>query len=139
MQELSVECPVANSDHNVIMFMVPASAQLETRENIVYNYHKADYEAINSKLKLDRINEKARSTNEQWNIFKKRLLDCRAEYVPIRKPRKGKYSPWMKNGIRKGIKKTRKILEAIYAKPNIRSENSIYQKEKRGLCSHEEG
>ena len=50
------------------------------QEKTVYNYHEADYGAINSKLKLDRAKGKALS-NEQWNIFKKQLVDCRAEYV----------------------------------------------------------
>jgi hypothetical protein len=134
VQELRVECPVANSDHNVIMFMVPAGAKIETRENTVYNYHKADYETINNKLKLDRVNENALSTNEQWNIFKKQLLDCRTEFVPIRKPRKGKYAPWMKNGIRKGIKKREKLWKHYMQNPTY-DRKIAYTKKRNEVCA----
>ena len=74
------------------------------------------------------------STNEQWNIFKKQLLDCRAEYVPIRKPRKGKYAPWMKNGIRKGIKKREKLWKQYMQNPTY-DRKIAYTKKRNEVCA----
>ena len=54
MEEVQIQCPVANSDHSVITFAVPIGEYEQKRKQKVYNYHRADYGGICSRLmKID--------------------------------------------------------------------------------------
>jgi hypothetical protein len=133
VQEVVIESPVANSDHNVITFVVPLKIKMESRTGKIYNYHKADFLKICSKLELVTWNQNIDS-NRQWNFLKGQLLNVREEYVPIRKPRRGKSAPWMTISIRKGIRKREKIWKKFVQSPTYRN-RTAYTKKRNELCT----
>ena len=90
--------PIANSDHNVIMFTILAGEERKSRKQEGYNFLKADYgriceelASIDWKSYLDREN-----IENSWKKIKDKLSDCVEKYVPKKGCKRRKHARWMK-------------------------------------------
>jgi hypothetical protein len=52
VEDVTIGCPVANSDHNVIYFKIPRRVDQKVSKQEVFNYHKAEYDKICDTLDL---------------------------------------------------------------------------------------
>ena len=133
VEEVTIGCPVANSDHNVIYFRIPRRVDQKVSKQEVYNYHKADYVKICEKLdSIDWDKQLQGSDVEQlWQIVKEELIKCRCAYVPKRKLKKRKFPLWMRRHIVKMIKTKDKLWKRFKERPsyeNQRKYNEIRNK-----------
>ena len=91
VQDVKVECPVANSYHNITRFTVSLVAEWGKKDKrVIYNYHNANYSVICTSLQTGVWNNSG-ETNDRWDFLKNKLLDCRTEHVPVKQPKRGKY------------------------------------------------
>ena len=108
VEGLTVECPIATSDHNVILWRVGCDVVQESGGQRVRSYHKGNYKEINRELEeMDWIGLLSNlQVNEMWKVFLERVLGIRDKYVPEReeKLRGTKNAIWMGRGILRSIK-----------------------------------
>jgi len=81
--------PLGKSDHSLINFNFNCYIQQENTERVKYYYDKADFSGMKTEIfTVDWANElEDKDINEQWTIFKERLLSIQDKYVPKRKSR----------------------------------------------------
>jgi hypothetical protein len=107
--DLEVECPIANSDHNVIIWRVSGVWDSVVVEKRFYKYHKGKYEKINEellKIDWDKVWEGA-TVKRMWSSFLTRVLEIRDKFVPTGncKGKEGKRPGWLNKRIINDIKK----------------------------------
>ena len=107
IEDLEVRGPVANSDHNLITFRLMYKTEEEDKRKINYKYDKADYVAIQEKIRLIKWRERfeGKTVEDMWKIFKREITEIRDSQVPIAKVYKRVYPKWMTGKIKKLIKK----------------------------------
>lgn len=114
VEEIKIECPVSNSDHNVVTFRIAQGIDIKKKNKgvPVYSYHKASYDKINERLNLvewERELEDSSDIEERWEIFLNEVIQCRNDFVPKRVSRKKNYPVWMNREILRGIKKEQRM------------------------------
>ena len=107
VDEIAIDSPLANSDHNILVWSFKCSSAIGEKNVKDYSYSRGNYKKIGEYLnKIDWEGEfSGKNVGEKWVIFRDKILECRDIYVPERKMHKRKYPAWMSNKIRKGIKK----------------------------------
>ena len=109
VEDLEVREPIANSDHNLIVFRLIHKTEEEEEKKIKYNYDKANYEIIKEKLDSMEwgVRFEGKSVQDMWEIFRKEVIELRDTLVPIVKVGRYKrvYPKWMTRKIKKLIKK----------------------------------
>lgn len=113
VEELEISSPIANSDHNVIMFKMVCKTIMDRNDTIVFNYHHGDYTKICGELlEVNWVSNFDNSRVEvMWGEFVEKLLECRRKYVPEREIKEKGYPRWMKPSIINKIKKRNKALK----------------------------
>jgi len=124
VDEVEICSPISNSDHNSLLFKICVEVGEENINRVIYNYHKADFVKINSDL--NEINWDDRFSNKNvesmWNVLITELIQVRDKYVPIKKMMKGKCPKWMKNKIKRDIRKRNKIWNMFNKYPTLLNE-----------------
>lgn len=93
VSNLSYLAPLGKSDHSVLTFTFECYLEPES-EDVNYNYHKVDFEAMKGHLeKSDWITEflsqaENANVNDCWKMFRDKLLELRHQYVPLEKRKK---------------------------------------------------
>ena len=133
VDEVTIGCPVANSDHNVIYFKIPRRVDRKASKQEVFNYHKAEYDKICEKLELVDWEKQLQGSDveEMWQNVKEELIKCRREYVPKRKLKRRKFPFWMKGHIIRMIKTKNKLWKRFKERPsyeNQRNYNEVRNK-----------
>ena len=120
IEDVIVCCPIANSDHNVLIWEVNYKMQMPKKYCVKYNYHKGNYKQINEQLTKVNWSElfSCKSVNEKWDSMRDILIKYRDEFVPVCKESAKKYPPWMKMTIRKEIKCRNRAWQKLRCTPN---------------------
>jgi ribonucleases P/MRP protein subunit RPP40 len=148
VEEVLVRNPIANCDHNVLVWNFKCSTVVEQKELKEYSYVNGNYVKIGECLdKVDWEKEfKERSVNDMWNFFLKILVNLRDTYVPERKFGKRIFPMWMNNGIKKKIKKRNKAWDEFKTSPDYRKQdkykdlrNKVTNMIKKAKINFEEG
>lgn len=108
VDDVCIISPVANSDHNVLLFNIVWETGKITREQKLFNYHKGNYIEIDRVLKRIDWNESCKNTGvtEKWEYLLETALKCRDVYIPIKVPYNKSTDPiWLKPKIIKAIRK----------------------------------
>jgi len=90
--------PLGTSDHHAMLWKLPVSHILIESKRSVYDYSKADIEAIRQYLRMVNWEDilVQPSIEENWIPFSRVLLDVESKYVPLKKMHSGKPKPmWM--------------------------------------------
>ena len=113
VSDVKVVDRLEKSDHNMIHWSYHLEADREDGDESKYfDYKRANYEAM--KAKLGETNWEVvlqGDANQDWILFKERVLELEKQYVPIRLHRVKKKNIWM----------TRKAVEAVNKKRQIYS------------------
>jgi len=107
VEDLEIHCPIANSDHNIIIFKVIYETVLDNNKQNVFNYHKGNYAEINKELLSVDWNTRFqnKNTEEMWKEISEDLLESRSKYIPLKITQKGGYPKWIKKSIKRKINK----------------------------------
>jgi hypothetical protein len=86
-------------------------AKVKEKENVRYNWKRADMPAIRSELEgVDWERELSRRTMEEgWTWFKEQLHNAVEKFVPKSRSRTKLKNPWMTKEILRLIRKKRKV------------------------------
>ena len=107
---MEINCPISNSDHNLILFKIACNIEVERRQVKSYRYDKGDYQSITAELKgveWDQVYQNC-SVEEMWSILQNKLIAMRDKFVPESVTQKRDYPKWLKKSIKRGIKKRNK-------------------------------
>ena len=126
VEEVTIGCPVANSDHNVIYFKIPRRVDRKASKQEVFNYHKAEYDKICEELELVDWEKQLQGSDveEMWQNIKEELIKCRREYVPKRKIKRRKFPFWMKGHIVRMIKAKNKMWKRFKERPSYENQRN---------------
>lgn len=140
VQEVKVDCPVANSDHNVITFVIPLQVYHKgTGSKTVYKYHKADYVKVCRRLQSIDWASSTGNIEQMWKKFKSEFIECREQYVPNgRRVRKTKNAAWMKRNILRGIKRRGRLWRNYVERPTHEN-RCLYIKQRNQTCAEIKG
>jgi hypothetical protein len=150
VEDVQLYCPIANSDHHVLMFTIIAGVERKNTKQEGYNFHRADYGRIFEELaSADWKNYLAGENVENiWQEIKEELGNCVEKYVPrkVFRERKyarcmkrkvfreRKYARWMKRKIVKLIKSRDKQWKKFKDRPS--HENQMrYKKKRNEVCN----
>ena len=82
---VSVMEPLADSDHNMLTFVIHHQLEIANNVKEVREYSKANYDKIRSELAdIDWDELLVGSADECWYCFKDVLLDLERRYVPLK-------------------------------------------------------
>ena len=126
IEDLNVDQPFQNSDHQMIKFYIIASQCSVTKKAPIYNYFKADYDIIRQEIGQLQWEElvECRDSNYVWSKLKSDMLYLRNKYIR----KKGK----LKNKCKWA---TRKVKSCRIAKKNAWIK---YQKSNKDSRMYEE-
>ena len=101
IEEVEVNCPVSNSDHNLVTFQLICCTVEEISNKTNYRYDKANFQKIKEGLKeVDWENKlKGENVEDMWGLIKEELIQKRNMFVPIAKHCKITSPKWMSKGI----------------------------------------
>ena len=107
VEEMEICCPIANGDHNSIIFRIIEETIIDSNKQIVYSYHKGNYSEINRELLSVDWNDRFKNqcAEDMWKELSVNLLESRSKYVPIKITQKGGYPKWITKGIKRKINK----------------------------------
>ena len=134
VEGVNVGCPVANSDHNTIKFVIAAEIVGRNRKREVARYHKADYEKICNELETVQWKEilEGKEVEQAWNIIKEEMLESVRRWVPKGIGKTRKYPFWMKSRIRKMIKARDRAWKRYCEKPSYEN-HQTYKIRRNGV------
>ena len=91
VEDLFVDCPVANSDHKVCVWIINCKVDEDRLEQSSFMYHKGNYSEIVKELNGIDCDENFRykSVSSMWNCFREIVLHVRDKFVPVRRVRVG--------------------------------------------------
>ncbi len=138
VEEVEIGCPVANSDHYTIRFIIPLNNNKGWRKKQeVRCYNKADYNKICEKLKAVQWQsiEEGEDVQQEWFAIKGELLRCMEELVPKKEARSSKQPPWMRKRVMNLIKERNKAWKKYRERPSY--VNQKRYKRKRNEVSSE--
>jgi hypothetical protein len=126
VEDVTIGCPVANSDHNVIYFKIPRRVDQRVSKQEVFNYHKADYVKICDKLYSVDWDKQLQGSDveKMWQNVKRELIKCWGEFVPKRKLKKRKFPLWMRRHIIKMIKTKDKLWRKYKERPSYENQRN---------------
>ncbi len=106
------------------MFKICVDAGTESANKEIFNYHQADFEKINNVLDAIDWDEMFVNKNVEsmWSYLVEKLVECRSNFVPMRKLNKGKYPKWMKKSIKRKIKTRIKLWKRFNDYPTLINE-----------------
>jgi ribonucleases P/MRP protein subunit RPP40 len=121
VEDVKVLSPVANSDHNTVLWEVTLRTEVEERKQVAYDYGRGEYRKVIEEMRgVDWEKEfEGKDVKKMWTFFLKRLLGCREKYVPKRKDKKRVRPRWMRKGIAKLIKKRKRKWEKYIEWPTV--------------------
>src|SRR2546425_1757221 len=127
VNDLEVQCPIANSDHHVLRWNISIRLEQNTDRTArveTFDYEKGQYQNIISDLQeVDWNNAFSNhNVNDCWNIFSSKLLETRNKFVPRKNPSNHKRSPFINNDILRKIRKRNRLWTAFKNYPNITKE-----------------
>ncbi len=136
---MEIICPIANCDHNVLLWHMDYSnvkgIGQELGQNL-FKYDRGNYSSLNGKLleyEWDRIIE-GKNVNEIWNELKLKMINLRDEFVPIRKLNKRKTPQFVDTSILKRIKKRNRMWKKYRENPDVANETN-YKKERNEIIN----
>ena len=101
--------PFASSDHNLLKWQVTRSQHIRSGagRNLNLDYRRGDYDGI--RLQLRAVNWadlfEGTSTEEAWQAFTHKLLDCEKKFIPNKSNHKGRSKPiWMTHKALKSLR-----------------------------------
>ena len=103
---------LGNSDHNAILWSTHISTEILRNSRQVYDYSKANISAIRSELQVVDWSHlfSNLSVEDCWRVFKGKLQDLEAQYVPKKNVSSGNRKPiWMTYKAMKAVKRRHKI------------------------------
>lgn len=119
----SVSCANGLSDHSIVLFNI--SSRIPRRQPLnkyIRDYNKADFSLINEELEQFYLpfNQSAftRSVNENWLLFKNKILTLVDRHVPLVCIRGDADRPWYSNTIRKLSRKKKRLFRAAKKSPS---------------------
>ena len=120
IEEVEVECPVSNSDHNVLLFKLNCKTEWVKKMMKNYRYDKGDYISIKTELNAINWEEiyRNKDVEEMWTFFQQKLMELKEKYVPESVTKKRELPKWMIGSIKKGIKKRNKAWKRYVDEPN---------------------
>jgi hypothetical protein len=135
VEEVMICCPIANSDHNVIMFKIPNVVNFERKKTESFNFHKADYDKIGEELNSIDWREylEGEEVEKSWDKMKEEMLNCMKKYVPRKQHRTRKCARWMKRKILKLIKGRERQWKRFKEKPSHENQSS-YRRMRNDVC-----
>ena len=129
--DLRVECPISNSDHNLLSWVLRCNAKVSKNIKMMHSYKRGDYLAI-AQL-LDDVNWKKefgdKSLQENSSFLTAKLHEGIDKHVPLRKISKRRFPPWVSKKILKVLQKG--------TKPGNGSANHQTATIDRGIKSYE--
>lgn len=104
------------SDHSIVLFNLNISAPIRQRSiKLIRDYSKADTSRINSELNtfFEYLKETAytRSVDENWRLYKQKLLSLISNYVPLVCIRGEMGRPWYTNLLKKLAQKKKRLFK----------------------------
>ena len=111
VSDVKVVDKLEKSDHNMIQWYYHLEADGEEEENSRYfDYRRADYESMKSKLGEVKWEEVLRGdANHDWILFREKVLELEKQYVPIKTYRKKKKNIWMTGNAVEAVNKKRQV------------------------------
>ena len=136
VEDVRLYCPIANSDHNVIMFTILAGRERKSSKQEGYNFHKADYGRICEELASIDWKRYLDGNNVEniWQKIKEELAKCVEKYVPKKSFKRRKHARWMKKKILKLIKSREKQWQKCKERPSHENQ-IIYKKKRNEVCN----
>ncbi len=99
------------SDHNAVRFNVNTKPQrAEKPPHKVYQYNKCDIEGLKNELTKITVeffssNPAARSVNENWTLFRSKVLEAMDKFIPSKMSRSRRNLPWITKTIKRLMRK----------------------------------
>lgn len=124
VENLEVGCPVANSDHKVLEFLLSWGGPEIDQRWKNFKYHKGNYDKIRSCIIGENWEDKLRTSSVErgWELFKERLCGLRDKWVPRAEGGETKNNrgtpKWMNGKIRKGIEKREQAWKRLIKSPS---------------------
>ena len=97
IENISVGEPFHSSDHQIVRFeIILQDCNMKINSHISYNFFKANYNKVRSKIRDMNIMRKIESVdvNDSWMLFKKSMEEVIQEIIPIKKKFVRK-QPWI--------------------------------------------
>ena len=108
--------PLGTSDHHAMLWKLMVSHIPIESKRSVYDYSKADVEAIRQYLRMVNWEDilVQPSTEENWVAFSRVLLDVERRYVPLKKMHTGKIKPmWMTYKALKAVEHKHRVYQEV--------------------------
>ena len=123
---------LGNSDHNIILTEVDATASTHVPKHAVWNFRLAKFDHIRTALKLIEWSKILTHDMEtDWNIFKTTLNDLCKKYIPKKTVNEIKRPPWLKRDLLRLIRQKRAAWKAFKASKSQVDENNFRELQKK--------
>src|SRR5215813_3014492 len=105
LTDITLSAPLGDSDHSVITGEIKCSRKIILRNYEGWNFKKANFEAISSRLQLLDWNElfKNKEINSMWLQFKNEIINLMNQFIPKFKFKNKKGMGWMTTTVLKEI------------------------------------
>ena len=139
VSDMEIICPIANCDHNVLLWHMDYSNEKGIGQELgqnLFKYDRGNYSSLNGKLleyEWEGIIE-GKNVNEIWNELKLKMINLRDEFVPIRKLNKRKTPQFVDTSILKRIKKRNRMWKKYRENPDVANETN-YKKERNEIIN----
>ena len=102
IEDVVVDTPISNSDHNTVVFKLIWGSIEEESKTTDFRYDKADFGKIQEVLNNIDWDEKFKDIDleQKWFIFQRELNEVKEKFVPKAKRYKRSYPKWMTNKIK---------------------------------------
>jgi ribonucleases P/MRP protein subunit RPP40 len=123
VDDIENACPIANSDHNVILWSLRYKLKQSSNNIQRYDYYKGNYPkissellAINWSLSLDSLNSEECSDKIDGILQK-----LREKHIPLKRINNKVYPKWFTSGIKQSIRKRDKAWKRFIKNPTYSS------------------
>lgn len=127
------------SDHKVIHATFNFSPELrQTSQKTIRLYDKGNYEAINSEitnfLSVFETSYLSRSVNENWTLFKHKVIELTNKYIPSCSLRKSNQKPWFTKTLKRLENKKKRAFRTAKRHANPHAWEKYYEAENAYLA-----
>src|SRR6266516_3110979 len=129
VNDLKIQCPIANCDHNVINWNMKLQGDIgvaEQKTEFSYNYDKGNYDCMKNKINNIDWDQLVMGDDIEkcWNSISYQLANLRDEYIPRRKNTNKKHSSFLNQTALKIIKNRNKRWDTFCKNPTWVTENN---------------
>lgn len=130
VKDLEVGCPVGNSDHNLLSWVINCEEvrSISTR-TVCLDYNNGNYkDAVHELLETEweRTFENL-SVNESWTRFREIIKGIEVKYIPVKTLKPRIFPKWMTGKIKRNIKKRNRLWNRYNTAPSY-SRRAEYNK-----------